>query len=150
MPWWKAILTFFAAALAALSAARAENETEEIRPVQLRGQSKLRIAGGRAGERHIAGGVRARARVETVDEIGSPPARRLHALTLLCLVDASRRALLGRAVLEPQAAAVQTAVAARALRRIARRIIEVSPSSRPRARLGTLAHELLEPRPARE
>ena len=46
---------------------------------------------------------------------------------------------------------MQTAVAAwAALGRISRRIIEVRPSSRPRARLGTLANKRFEPRPARE
>ena len=75
-------------------------------------------------------------------------AREARALTFSSLVDACGRALVGFAVRQPQATAVLPLVAPWALRIIARTVVIVRPSSLFRACLGTLAHELLESRPA--
>jgi hypothetical protein len=77
-----------------------------------------------------------------------PRAREARALTFSSLVDACGRALVGFAVRQPQATAVLPLVAPWALRIIARTVVIVRPSSLFRACLGTLAHELLESRPA--
>ena len=66
--------------------------------------------------------------------------------TLSSLVDAGRRALLSLAVLEPQAATVQTLVAE--CGRASRAVVKVRPSSRSRASQGSVPHEPLELTPA--
>ena len=120
--------------------------THDSRPLWKASLTRLRAA---LTARFLARSAHTRIqRVNRVQASCRSECARRSALTFVPFVDACWRALLGLAVLEPKAAAMQPLVATRALGCAARRVVKVRPSSRTPQLRSTRAHKLLEAAPA--